>query len=112
MPSAPLTIPEVFVHVRNSRGRTLYTQIYSILVIMGKLTEFTEAPVNDLPQFINLVSTHMSEMRGRTELEDGLRGVHYAIQEGAAAFVQRYCEGRLADIDSDSYSSSGSDSDW
>jgi hypothetical protein len=112
MPSASLTIPEVFVHVRNSRGRTLYTQIYSILVITGKLTEFTETPVNDLPRFLNLIGTHMPGTWEHTELEDGLRGVHYAIQEGAAAFVQRYCEGRLADIDSDSYSSSGSDSDW
>jgi len=102
MSGDPLTVPEVFTLVSNPRERTLYERVYSILVITGKLTEFKETPVNDLLRFVNMVGTHMPGIWERGEIEDGLRGVHYALREGPAMFLHNYCQDGNSDSDSGS----------
>jgi hypothetical protein len=88
------TVPEVFADVADVRDRTLYERIHSILVITGRRTAFAAMSPNDLTQFVNSISAHMPGTGPRymlSELEDGLRAVHYALCEGAAMFRLNYC---------------------
>lgn len=85
------TVPEVFLEVPNDRDRTLYEGIHSILVIMAQKEAFAATPPNDVLQFMNIVSPHLPDYTCE-EVEAGLRGVHYALREGAALFRRNYCQ--------------------
>jgi hypothetical protein len=88
------TVPDVFADVTDVRARTLYERIHSILVIMGRKDAFAAADQNDLSQYVNAISVHMPGTGPRfqlDEIEAGLRGVHYALTEGAILFRRNYC---------------------
>ena len=88
------TVPEVFAEVGNERDRILYERIHSILVITGRKDAFAAMNRNDLYQFVNAIAAHMPGTGPRytlSELEAGLRGVHYALTEGASLFRRNYC---------------------
>ena len=88
------TIPEVFAYVADARERTLYERVYSILLITNRLQIFQAADPNDLTKFVNAVFAHLPDGTRfmKAELEEGLRGVHYALREGAAQFRRNYCQ--------------------
>lgn len=89
------TVPEVFAEVSDARIRTLYERIHSILVITERKNTFAAVNSNDLQQYVNAIAAHMpgtGPRYMRSELEDGLRAVHYALTEGVAKFRLNYCQ--------------------
>lgn len=85
------TVPEVFAEVPNPHERALYERLYSVLLITNRLSIFQATDQNDLTKFVNAVSVHITSRYMRSELEDGLRGVHYALREGPDMFRKNYC---------------------
>lgn len=88
------TVPEVFTEAPTERDRNLYQSIHSILFIAGRLAAFRSSTVNDLPQYVNLITVHLpvdGARYTREELVEGLQGVHYALIQGPDMFYQNYC---------------------